>query len=182
MPVIKLGNVVIPVDKVKEIINELEPNSKIDYPNDIKTLDTGRHNAEELANYLKYTPDKLENYKYSDPRLTNLFPDEFLTNKGFDTTVKRVFVLVQPPGSFVAPHYDQFSMSKIVNKPISRLWVALEDSKFGQVMFVEQQTLSEFSSGDVFTFDNAALHSTANAGLHNRYTMIVYTTPITNKE
>lgn len=180
MPAVtKLGVVNISFDNIRSIINGIPPKSTVDYPNDIETLKNGRHNAQELENYLKYTGDKSENYKYHDQRITDLFPDSFLIENGFDPEVKSVFILVQPPASFVAPHYDQFSMSKIVGKPVVRLWIALEDAKFGQVMFVEDQALTDFKAGDVYTFDNSALHSTANAGLHNRYTMLLYTTHLT---
>ena len=175
--VIKLGSVNISFEQLKSIIDSMPPKSTIDYPNAIETLKNGgTHSDEELNNYAKYTIEKSENYKYHDQRITDLFPDSFLIENGFDPTVKRVFVLVQPPAAFVAPHYDQFRMANIVGRPVSRLWVALEDSKFGQALFVENSVLTNFKAGDVYTFDNAALHSTANAGLHNRYTMLVYTT------
>ena len=57
-----------------------------------------------------------------------------------------------------------------------RLWIPLEDSTFGQVLFVGDQVLSSYKAGEVYTFDNYTLHSAANAGLDIRYTLLVYTT------
>lgn len=170
----KMGQVNIDFSAVNDVISILPPRSIIDYPNDISTLNTGRHSTTELQNYSEYTLDKLKNFKYQSPELDKLFPDSFLIEHGLDITSKRVFVLVQPPGAFVAPHYDQFSMSKLSGEHIVRMWVALEDAKFGQALFVESTCLTEFKAGDVFVFDKNDLHSSANAGLENRYTMLVY--------
>ena len=48
-------------------------------------------------------------------------------------------------------------------------------SQFGDVFFVGDQVLHNWSAGEIHTFDNYKIHSAANAGLHTRYTLIVYT-------
>ena len=93
-----------------------------------------------------------------------------------------VVVLRVDPGSFTRPHVDTFKNSLLKNNKdlvfddIVRLWIPLEDSTFGQVLFVGDQVLSSYKAGEVYTFDNYTLHSAANAGLDIRYTLLVYTT------
>jgi hypothetical protein len=109
----------------------------------------------------------------------DVVPQEFLDNYGLSKP-KNAIVLRVDPGTFSVPHYDKFRHAlrehpelKIDN--IVRLWIPIEDSTFGQALFVEDEVIYRYSAGDVYTFDNYDFHSAANAGLDTRYTLVVYT-------
>ena len=93
---------------------------------------------------------------------------------------KNAIVLRVDPGTFSVPHCDRFKHA-LRNSPeltlddIVRLWIPLEDSEFGDAFFVGDSVLHKWRAGEVYTFDNYTIHSAANAGLHTRYTLIVYT-------
>jgi hypothetical protein len=171
----KIGSVQIDFAEIQQQLSQMQPSSTTDSAPEYDFLQQHGHTDIQLNNCRSYTDDKLVNFKYKGNWLIKYFPDEFLLQRGLDTEFKTVVILSQPPGNFVAPHYDQYQSSGFAHKPVVRLWVPLEDSKFGQVFCVGDQVLSNFKAGDVYQFDNP-LHSSANAGLDYRYTMVVYTT------
>lgn len=170
----KLGNIPDNFESIKSIIEQSKPCTVTDSLPDLDFLMLHGHHSAEITNCANYTADRLTNFKYKNSKLNNCFPDWFLDQHGFDTRYKTVAVLVQPPGNFVAPHYDQYRSSGFNHLPVVRLWIALQDAKFGQVFCVGNEILSNFQAGDVYNFDNI-IHSSANAGLDTRYTMVVYT-------
>ena len=174
-----LGNINIP-QKLLDDVKGRDPDRVV------KHVDGKTHaqNVVDLANelpvenYAHYDNDHCLIREYCKDWYKNIIPDEFIQEHGIDKP-DNVIVLRVDPATFSVPHVDKFNHA-LRNNPnfnvdeVVRLWIPLEDSTFGQALFVGEQVLTKYSAGDVYSFDNL-IHSAANAGLHTRYTMIVYT-------
>ena len=174
-----LGNINIPQELLDDVKNR-EPD-RIS-----KHVDGKSHaqNVIDLANewpvenYAHYDNDHGLNREYCKEWYKDIIPDELLQEHGIAKPDNAVVLRVDP-ATFSVPHVDKFihSLRMIPNfkaEDVVRLWVPLEDSMFGQALFVGDEVLTKYSAGDVYSFDNI-MHSAANAGLHTRYTMVVYT-------
>ena len=152
----------------------------------VKHVDGKTHaqNVAEMAdtwpvnNYEHYDNDRCLIKEYCKDWYKDIIPDSFLQDHSI-AKPDNVIVLRVDPATFSVPHVDKFNHALRMNPnfridDVVRLWVPQEDSTFGQALFVGEQVLTKYSAGDVYSFDNL-IHSAANAGLHTRYTMIVYT-------
>jgi hypothetical protein len=178
-----LGKINIPAYVLKDVKSEkpdrvsyqLESQS---HKANLKDLDSSIYN---LDGYDFYTNEATIQKEYTKKSYLDLVPITFLEYHSLSKP-SNVIVLRVDPGSFTRPHVDTFKNSLLKNNKdlvfddIVRLWIPLEDSTFGQVLFVGDQVLSSYKAGEVYTFDNYTLHSAANAGLDIRYTLLVYTT------
>ena len=140
----------------------------------LKEMDRSKYNVESYKYYENSTIQE-----YCQSWYLNVVPQEFLDNHGLDKP-KNAIVLRVDPGAVSVPHYDRFSHALreypgLKIDDIVRLWIPLENSTFGQVLFVESEVIHRYSAGDVYTFSNYDFHSAANAGLDTRYTLVVYT-------
>jgi hypothetical protein len=140
----------------------------------IEEMDRSKYNVE---NYKHYQDAIVQ--EYCRPWYLDIVPQEFLNKHNFDKP-KNAIVLRVNPGTFSVPHYDKFRHAlrehpELEFEDIARLWIPLEDSTFGQALFVEDEVIHHYSAGDVYTFGNYDFHSAANAGLDTRYTLVVYT-------
>ena len=154
----------------------------------VKHIDGATHaiNVKELGeagwnvdNFKHYDNDQCLIKEYCLDWYKDLVTDDLLTQHSLEKP-KNAIVLRVDPGTFSVPHCDRFKHA-LRNSPeltlddIVRLWIPLEDSEFGDAFFVGDSVLHKWRAGEVYTFDNYTIHSAANAGLHTRYTLIVYT-------
>lgn len=132
-----------------------------------------------VNNYRFYNDSNTGIIEYSEPWFRQIVPNEFLQTHGFEQVINAVVLKVEP-GHFTAPHLDKFNGTvyaydkDIEFDDIVRLWIPVEDCKFGQALFVESDVLYNYTQGQVYHFGNYDFHSAANAGLDHRYTLIVY--------
>ena len=179
-----LGQITIP-QKLLDDVKNREPDRIV------KHVDGKSHaqNVVDLANdwpvenYAHYDNDHCLIREYCKEWYKDVIPDVFLQEHGI-AKPDNVIVLRVDPATFSVPHVDKFNHALRMNPnfnidEVVRLWIPLEDSTFGQALFVGEQVLTKYSAGDVYSFDNL-IHSAANAGLHTRYTMIVYTKKVDN--
>lgn len=134
----------------------------------------------DIENYKFYTQENTVFSIYRKDWFKTIVPDDFLAQQGLESVINAVVLRVDP-GQFQAPHIDRYKTSvypydaDIEFDNIVRLWIPVQDGKMGQALFVENEVLYNFKSGDVYTFGNYDFHSGTNAGLDVRYTLLVYT-------
>ena len=178
-----LGKINIPAYVLEDVKNR-EPD-RVSYSLEsqshkanLEDLDSSIYN---LDGYDFYTNEATILKEYTKKSYLDLVPITFLEHHSLNNPSNAVVLRVDP-GSLTRPHVDTFKNALLKNNKdlvfddIVRLWIPLEDSTFGQVLFVGDQVLSSYKTGEVYTFDNYTLHSAANAGLDIRYTLLVYTT------
>jgi hypothetical protein len=131
-----------------------------------------------VENYSYYDFDHCLIHEYCQDWYKDLIPESFLKEHNFEKP-KNALVLRVLPGCLTVPHLDWYP-NLVKNNPgltvktIHRLWIPLEDSVFGQALFVGDQVLHKYKAGEVYTFPHDEFHSAANAGLDPRYTFVVY--------
>jgi len=176
-----LGKIDIP-QRLLDDVKSREPDRVIvhvegaSHQQNLRDLDPKKYN---IDNYKHYNNDRCLTQEYSQPWYKDVFPDEFLKKHNLDKP-KNAIVLRVEPGTFSVPHCDKFRHAlrehpELEFDDIVRLWIPIEDSTFGQALFVEDEVIHRYSAGDVYTFSNYDFHSAANAGLDTRYTLVVYT-------
>lgn len=177
----KLDKITIPSNLIDEVKSR-------DPDRVVKHVDGASHaiNVRELGaagwpveNFSHYNNDRCTIKEYCSEWYKTVVPEDFFDTYNLELP-KNAIVLRVDPGTFSVPHCDRFKHA-LKNNPelelddIVRLWIPLEDSQFGDVFFVGDQVLHSWNAGEIYTFDNYTIHSAANAGLHTRYTLIVYT-------
>jgi hypothetical protein len=177
----KLGRIDIPQNILDDVKNR-EPDRLV------KHVDGKTHaiNVKELGeagwnvdNFKHYDNDRCTIKEYCLDWYKDIVSDNFLHSYNLEKP-KNAIVLRVDPGTFSVPHCDRFKHALRDNPDLKlddivRLWIPLEDSEFGDAFFVGEKVLHKWRAGQVYTFDNYTIHSAANAGLHTRYTLIVYT-------
>ena len=180
-----LGKITIPQDMVADVKNrdpdrvayQLESDS---HKSNLIELDSTKYN---IDGYSFYAKDSTVLKEYFNEAYLDIVPTSFLLEHKL-ARPKNALILRVDPGTFTRPHKDTFKNSllkkykDLVFDDIIRLWIPLEDSTFGQAFFVGNEVISKYHAGDVYTFDNYAMHSAANAGLDIRYTLLVYTSKL----
>ena len=150
-----LGKINIPAYVLKDVKSEkpdrvsyqLESQS---HKANLKDLDSSIYN---LDGYDFYTNEATIQKEYTKKSYLDLVPITFLEYHSLSKP-SNVIVLRVDPGSFTRPHVDTFKNSLLKNNKdlvfddIVRLWIPLEDSTFGQVLFVGDQVLSSYKAGD----------------------------------
>ena len=175
-----LGTISIP-EQLLEYLKTAAPSRSISqlagksFEQQIKLLGSDRC----VDNYKFYTESSTGTIEFREEWFKDIVPKEFLKQHGFSYPINAVVLQVQP-GHFTAPHQDRFNGTVFAYDQdvpfdnIIRLWIPVEDCKFGQVLFVESDVIHNFRQGQVYQFGNYDFHSAANAGLDHRYTLIVY--------
>lgn len=109
------------------------------------------------------------------------FLDEHRISRPFNAMVR-----LQHPGSFFAPHKDMYTVvvygedgenqtkDSVPYEDICRLWIPIEDGRFGEAFFVDSDVMYMWKSGEVYVFPPDVIHSSCNAGVRDRYTLLVY--------
>jgi len=86
------------------------------------------------------------------------------------------------PGCFIPPHRDELYRLKqsvldnkldVKNLTAVRVNVLLQDKKHGHFLDVNNQTIEHYAKGDYVYIFPGVLHSVANVGYENRYTLQV---------
>jgi hypothetical protein len=180
-----LGKIDIPQSLIDDVKNR-EPDRiacQLDSGSHLQNLQELDPSLYNLSGYNYYHRESVLLKEYTNDWYLEIMPSNFL-NQHQLANPKNAVVLRVDPGSFTRPHLDTFKNSLLKKHSdlkiddIVRLWIPLEDSTFGQALFVGEQMLYKYSAGEVYTFDNYSFHSAANAGLDIRYTLLVYTTKI----
>lgn len=109
--------------------------------------------------------------KYIEARLDL----SMLSSQQVDKEIVRWNIQKQVPGCFTVPHYDLYhSVKTHTREQIVRLWIPLEDAKFGHALFVDNTVLSDFKAGEIYDWDIEDLHAAVNVGFDPRYTLLLY--------
>ena len=177
-----LGKIDIP-DTLLEDVKTREPDRVVSHVSgkshkqNLEELDKNKFNIE---NYKHYDNDRCLIKEYCKSWYKDIVPTDLLEQHNLNSP-KNAIVLKVEPGTFSVPHQDKFNHALRDNPEIEfddivRLWIPLENSTFGQALFVENEVLHKYKAGEVYNFGNYDFHSAANAGLDTRYTLIVYTT------
>ena len=109
--------------------------------------------------------------KYIEARLDL----SMLSSQQVNKEIVRWNIQKQVPGRFTVPHYDLYqSVKPHTREQIVRLWIPLEDAKFGHALFVDNTVLSDFKEGEIYDWDVDDLHAAVNVGFDPRYTLLLY--------
>jgi len=114
----------------------------------------------------------------------NFFPDEWFSRIGAKKEGHSSKIFLTIPGHFEPPHIDYypsfmgnynsegkpFTAEEIaeLSKKIIRVWIPLEDSKLGHVLYSDEYALSSWKQGDAFELPAGVIHGFANGGRENR--------------
>ena len=185
----KLGHINISYDKIKKFLGTYGYNEHSTFASaewiEEQTIILKKIGfpETEIDNWRKYKPDATM-MSYSlfsdvfDKYIIKLLGDDFFQNNGCEKEVLGCNVQCQMPGNFTVPHVDVYhSVTKktdATREGVMRLWIPLEDAKFGHVLFVGDTVLTDFKTGEIYDWDLEDMHAAANAGLAPRYTLLVY--------
>tara|TARA_E500000318_G_scaffold56357_1_gene52451 strand:+ start:2227 stop:2811 length:585 start_codon:yes stop_codon:yes gene_type:complete len=185
MAVHKLGTIEIPQQLRDEVYNT-EPN-RVKSQKNTGTYFVNKYvkDAQERENLTKrYDDHNCYSIAWRHDWYKDIIPQTFLDEKGLSKPFNAM-VRLQHPGSFFAPHKDMYNVvvygedgeqarDKVKYENIARLWIPMEDGRFGEAFFIEDTALYKWKAGEVYTFPPDALHSSANAGMKDRHTLLVY--------
>ena len=174
-----VDKITIPSELIDDVLNS--------EPNRVRSQ-TGHRNFhaekfdipdEDKKGFAYYNDSVTSNTAWAREWYKDVLPEWF--KEKYDLS-RPIFAMVrrQDPGRIFAPHFDYFtsiieaSNGQVKFEDIFRMWIPLFDHKFGQSFCVNKEILYNWQAGDVWTFPNDAYHSTANAGLHPRYTLLCY--------
>ena len=102
--------------------------------------------------------------------------------RSFDSIMQYSTVTVNKltPGCFIPPHKDHFYKLREATKSLDtkglitlRINIMLQDKKLGHVLDIEGQTLDQYQAGDYVYIFPGIIHTAANLGWEDRYTMQV---------
>lgn len=134
--------------------------------------------ADELKTKTQYSEQSASYYQYVDPKIDALIPQEIFDKFNLNKDKTEIKILRYPPGSFTPPHVDRFNSLKTRykldnTKNIVRVWVALQDPKFGHALFFENSFIQDVPRGTMITWKHSARHSACNSGIEDRYIMTI---------
>jgi hypothetical protein len=109
--------------------------------------------------------------KYIEARIDS----SILAEQQLNREIVKWNIQKQVPGRFTVPHYDLYhSVTTHSPDQIVRLWIPLEDAKFGHALFVGDTVLSDFKAGEIYDWELEDLHAAVNSGFDPRYTLLLY--------
>ena len=107
-------------------------------------------------------------------------PDEaidFIKEIGFERGCYSANINVQRPGQMAPLHRDNHGYAcKKLNKQFEdfeRVLVFLTDWEVGQVFGCEKECITDWKSGDCYTFDAQDQHFSANTGIETKYSIVI---------
>ena len=139
--------------------------------------DTDR-DTKELSLKVQYSEESASYWQYVNPKIDKLIPQNIFDQYNLNRQNTEIKVFKYPPGSFTPPHVDRFNSLKTRfnlenTNDIVRVWIAMEDPKFGHALFFEHDVVHDVPRGTMITWDHSARHSACNAGLEDRYIMTI---------
>jgi hypothetical protein len=180
-----LGKIDIP-QKLRDEVYSTEPNRvKSQRRADTYFVNKYVKDEQERENLRKYYDDhNCYSIAWRHDWYKDIIPQSFLDEHELSRPFNAM-VRLQHPGSFFAPHKDMYNMvvygedggqnkEQVKYENIARLWIPMEDGRFGEAFFIEDTALYMWKAGEVYTFPPDALHSSANAGTRDRHTLLVY--------
>lgn len=183
----KLGEIGLPNYVFEDI--KTEPNRKksqvhnpLNRRGDVLTDDYAKVTRQEVDNFENYYGDhNCYSVSWKHDHYVDILSDDFLNEHNLAKPVNAM-IRRQLPGYFFAPHKDFYDnlvkkdVPTATDENIRRLWIPLHDWEFGHALFVGNEVLTHWKAGEVYWFPGLVIHSGCNAGLHPRYTLLVYTT------
>ena len=160
---------------IMDTLDTLEPVWRTEWGMDY--WDTNRDTKEQSIK-TSYSEQSAAYWQYVNPEIDRLIPQDIFDKFNLDKENTEVKVLRYPPGSFTPPHVDRFNSLKTRyklenTKSIVRVWISLEDQKFGHALFFENDVVHDVPRGTMITWDHSARHSACNSGLEDRYIMTI---------
>lgn len=109
--------------------------------------------------------------------------DELLLVAKIKPCEYKAYIISSLPGNMEPMHIDQYgsllgrlealgSAEEKLNS-IRRVWVPLEDSNMGQILFTPEDAIIQWSAGDVYEVPNGVYHGFVNAGNKQRHTLVL---------
>lgn len=182
----KLGRIELHLDKIKPILHTFTSGSgfvteewRSGQQQAFRTLGMS---VEQISSWLAYPEEVGEicNHYSTDVFkrfIEKLLGPEFYTQNNCEPNIVMWRIQEQKPGRITIPHVDLYTSVKknhnIEKDQLLRLWIPLEDAKFGHLLLVGEETLDNFKSGEIYDWDNE-MHTGINAGFDPRYTLLVY--------
>ena len=128
---------------------------------------------ESITGYNQYSTTDMVFTKF----LEKLLGEDFFERNGCLPKINEWRIQEQKPGHITIPHIDIYESVTLKNntnkKDLLRLWIPLEDAKFGQALFVGDEVVYKFKAGEIYDWDNE-MHTGVNAGFDSRYTLLIY--------
>lgn len=169
------GVVDLDFDKLFNTLSNIKPMYRSEWGVDY--WDKDRDNIEQ-ATKTQYTEQSASYWQYVNLEIDRLIPQDIFDQFDLDRNNTEIKVLKYPPGSFTPPHVDRFNSLKTRfnlenTNNIVRVWIAMENPKFGHALFFENDVVHNVPRGTMITWDHSARHSACNAGLEDRYIMTI---------
>ncbi len=102
---------------------------------------------------------------------------DYIKEIGFGRNECSANINVQYPGQMAPLHRDNHGYAcKKLNKnfeDFERVLVFLTDWEAGQVFGCGRESITEWESGDCYTFDASDQHFSANTGVETKYTIVI---------
>jgi hypothetical protein len=183
-----LGNISIHLDKIKPVLHTFTSSQVSSF------VSTSWRDAqqeafvlygmqkEHLDNWAAYPIEVAETWNHYSTDvfcrfLSKLLGDDFFQRNNCEPGIVMWHIQEQKPGRITIPHFDLYSSVKgnlgIEKDQLLRLWIPLEDAKFGHALFVGDEVIHKFKAGEIYDWDDE-LHTGVNAGFDSRYTLLLY--------
>jgi|TARA_B110000914_G_C15494652_1_gene462549 hypothetical protein len=103
-----------------------------------------------------------------EPENVNFKPDfPFLEGKRYEWWIARILT-----GQLMPMHKDDESFEEIVDATVH--WIPLQDYQSGHVFVINDELITDYKKGDVYTFSKFSdLHGAANIGMVPKLTIMV---------
>jgi hypothetical protein len=183
-----LGHIAIHLDKIKPILHTftISKVSSVDATGwgeeqQQAFIDSGMTDSQ-VANWLGYPDEVAETWNYYTTDifskfLSKLLGSRFYEDNACESGIAMWKIQEQKPGRITVPHFDLYSSVKenagIDKGQLLRLWIPLEDAKFGHALFIGEEVIYKFKAGEIYDWDDE-LHTGVNAGFDSRYTLLLY--------
>ena len=102
---------------------------------------------------------------------------DYIGQLGFDKNQYSANINVQYPGQMAPLHRDNhgYACKKLNKRPedFDRILEFLTDWSIGQVFGCQNESITEWKSGDCYTFSSTDQHFSANTGMETKYTIVI---------
>jgi hypothetical protein len=176
-----LGNFleVLPYAKIWEHINSTSDWDMMCSPNDWKK---SKRPAEDKSLSLYFTEENAL-HATTIVKDKNFFNNDWFELIGADNSKPyQAKIFWTLPGNFEPPHIDYYpsfigrdldpDTLKTLAQSVIRVWIPLQDSEFGQMLYSEDEVLHKWKMGDAFSIPSGVSHGFANGGHHARYVLV----------
>lgn len=119
------------------------------------------------------------------PEIKQWIDDDFFVRHGLDPNKAWCRIACTGPAKFLPPHIDicpgapasgfTASRQEILdyNEGAVRYWIPLKNAERGQIFYGEGWAINSWSRGDVYAWDTHEEHGFVNAGLTDRWVLLL---------